>query len=353
MDTKICYIEDLPGESRKVDFEKLGYTVDQYDPKKDLNQVIDDINGFNSDIIIMDYRLNNGVDQVYYDAPTIAATLRSKHRTGFVEKPIILISNEGKITDFYKDFLNQDLFDYAIKKQQLDDDEGKDDFKRKIDAYKESYDVIYNSEFNIFEILALKKEEESLLHSLVLKKLEPKTGQIYEYSRFINDNFIYSIGMLIGQDVLSARLGVSKTSENWQDLLNLLSDYKYTGVFSKSHDRWWAKKIEDWWTTIFGSNNLRRLDANERVKMLSEKFNFKLNTLEISKFSKSSKFWTICKGSNQAIDPFDGILILKKDYKIWQEKEYFSKEYALGKIADIKPYIDEMDIKYLRNLANS
>jgi hypothetical protein len=353
MDTKICYIEDLPGESRKVDFEKLGYTVDQYDPKKDLNQVIDDINEFNSDIIIMDYRLNNGADQVYYDAPTIAATLRSKHRTGFVEKPIILISNEEKITDFYKDFLNQDLFDYAIKKQQLDGTEGKEDFKKKIDAYKESYDIINETKFNIWEILRLKEEERSLVHSLVLKKLEPKIGQIYEFSRFINDNFIYSIGMLIGEDVISARLGVSKTSENWTDLLHLLSEYKYKGVFSNSHDRWWAKKVEDWWADTFGINNLRRLDANERVKMLSEKFNLKLTILEVTKFSKSSKFWTICKGCNKAIDPFDGILILKKDYKIWQEKEYFSKEYALDKIASIKPYIDETDVKYLRGLANS
>ena len=353
MDIKICYIEDLPSESRKSDFEKLGYDVDQYDPKKDLNQVIDDINGIKADIIIMDYRLNNGEDKVYYDAPTIAATLRSKHRTGFVEKPIILISNEEKITDFYKDFLNQDLFDYAIKKQQLDEPEGKEDFKRKIDAYKESYDIIFASEFDILKILGLQKEEENLIHSLVLKKLEPKIGQIYEYSRFINDNFIYSIGMLIGEDVLSARLGVSKESEDWENLLSLISNCKYTGVFSQSHNRWWAKKIEDWWSSFFGNNNLRRLDAVERVKMLSIKFDLKLIPLEVTKFSKSSKFWTICKGSNQAIDTFDGILILKKDYKIWQEKEYFSKDYALDKIASIKSFIDEIDIKYLRGLANS
>jgi len=190
-----------------------------------------------------------------------------------------------------------------------------------------------------------------LIHSLILKKLEPKKGQIYEYSRFINDNLIYAIGALIGEDVLAARLGVKRTSKNWNILLELFTDFKYKGIFKDSHNRWWAEKLEDWWFQHTGINDLRRLNAKERVERLNSKFGFDLEVAEVLPFSKSSKFWTICKGTNQPLDPFDGIQIVKKDIKSWQEKEYFSKGYALDKVDKEKMYIDQTDLKYLKELA--
>ena len=53
------------------------------------------------------------------------------------------------------------------------------------------------------------------------------------------------------------------------------------------------------------------------------------------------------------LDTFDGIQIIKKDYKPWQEKEYFSKDYAIAKIDVEKNFIDETDLKYLKELAKS
>lgn len=349
MDYKIFYIEDLQSDSRKTDLENLGFVVEQYDPEKDINSVVDNINSFNPDVIIMDYRLNEGAERVCYDAPTIAATLRNKHRNNFKETPIILISNESKIADFYKDFLNQDLFDYSIEKQVLNDRE--DFFKERILSYIDSYKKIKKYNFNIFKILGLDIEDFHLLHSLIPKKLERKKGQIYEYSRFINDNLIYSIGILIGEDVLAARLGVDKKNKDWPNILEKLNDFKYTGVFENSHNRWWAKQIEEWWLSIYGDNNLRRLNANERVEFLNSHFGLSLEPATCSEFSISSKFWTICKGNNSPLDPFDGIQIIKKDYKLWQEKEYFSKDYALAKISKEKSFIDEVDLRYLRKLA--
>ena len=348
---KIFYIEDLKSESRKSDLESLGFSVEQYDPEKNINNVIDKINAYNPDLIVMDYRLNNGNESVYYDAPTIAATLRNKHRENFKEIPIILISNESKIADFYKDFLNQDLFDYAIEKQILN--ERKDFFKERILSYIDSYSKIRAYNFDIFKILGIEGEDSKLLHSLILKKLEPKKDQIYEYSRFVNDNLIYAIGTLIGEDVLAARLGVDKTSENWYKILDELKEYKYYGIFKDSHNRWWSEKIEKWWTSTFGTNNLRRLSASERVVFLNNKFNYNLKVAIPTKLSKSTKFWTICKGTSMPLDPFDGIQIIKKDYKLWQEKEYYSKDYALAKIDDEKNYIDETDLKYLKDLAKN
>ncbi|WP_060874325.1 hypothetical protein [Myroides odoratus] len=346
---KLFYIEDLESDSRKTDLEKLGFEVEQYDPERDMNCVVDKINAYNPSAIIMDYRLNSGQQKVYYDAPTIAATLRNKHRANFKEIPIILISNETKIADFYKDFLNQDLFDYSIEKQILIAERGF--FKERILSYIDSYNQILKFEFDLLKILGLEEKDLLLIHSLIFKKLEPKKGQIYEYSRFINDNLIYAIGALIGEDVLAARLGVRRTSKGWNELLALFNDFKYKGIFKDSHNRWWAEKLEDWWENNFGTNDLRRLNARERVDRLRGKFGFDLDVAEVSPLSKSSKFWTICKGTNLPLDPFDGIQIIKKDIKPWQEKEYYSKLYALDKIDEVKMYIDQTDLKYLRELA--
>lgn len=348
---KLYYIEDLESESRKSDLENLGFEVEQYDPERDINNVIDKIDTSNPDVIIMDYRLNNGSENVNYDAPTIAATLRNKHRENFKEIPIILISNEGKIADFYKDFLNQDLFDYAIEKQVLNN--RKEFFKERVLSYIDSYLKIKEFDFDILKILGLEEKDSLLLHSLIVKKLEPKKQQIYEHSRFVNDNLIYAIGTLIGEDVLAARLGIDKSSADWFKILDELKELKYKGIFKDSHNRWWAEKLEEWWISVFGVNNLRRLDANERVRLLVDKFKFVLKSAKATELSKSTKFWTICKGTNMPLDPFDGIQIIKKDYKPWQEKEYFSKDYALAKIDEEKNFIDETDLKYLKDLAKS
>ncbi|RKR72750.1 hypothetical protein [Otariodibacter oris] len=353
MEYRLYYIEDSSSESRKKDLEQIGFHVVQYDPNSDMNKVMRNINEYSPDIIVMDYRLTEGKYSVCYDAPTIAATIRNKHSQQKMEIPIILISNENNIADFYRDFLNQDLFDYAVKKQIFDND--KEKFKEKIISYINSYNKIRSENFNIFKILGLEREEDyALLNSLIPKKLEMKGHQVYEYSRFVDDNLIHAIGPLIGEDILSARLGVNKkkSKKDWEQLLEQFEKFKYKGIFSDANDRWWAEKLEEWWKSNFEINHLRRLGAKERVDLLNNKFDLKLIYEIKSPFNKSDKFWTICKGNNTPLDPFDGINILKKDYKVWQEQEYYSVQYALEKIEEIKNDINELDVKYLRGLAN-
>ncbi|AQY22630.1 PleD family two-component system response regulator [Riemerella anatipestifer] len=349
---KLYYIEDSNSESRKSDLESLGFEVTQYDPEKDINKVISNIDKYKPDAIIMDYRFNEAKDNVCYDAPTIATTLRNKHRDSFKEIPIILISKEDKITDFYRDFLNQDLFDYSVSKEIFIKD--KEKFRLKIESYINSYKKIKGDKFNILKILGLDNRDSTLVHSLISKKLDIKKGQIYEYSRFIDDNLIHAIGPLIGEDVLAARLGIDKEkSKDWANLLDMFQSFKYKGILSDVNKRWWAEKLEDWWSFNFEINNLRRLSAKERVKLLNDKFSFRLTTATKIDFSESDKFWAICKGFSTPLDPFDGIQIIKKDYKPWQEKEYYSPKYALENIDTINKFIDDLDIKYLRNLSKN
>lgn len=65
----------------------------------------------------MDYKLTEGSELSYCDAPTIASTLRSKYNDGIKERPIVLISTLDNIVNIYrKDYTSHDLFDYAISK---------------------------------------------------------------------------------------------------------------------------------------------------------------------------------------------------------------------------------------------
>ena len=350
---KILYIEDQKADSRSKDLEEIGYEIKSYDPSPNMNEVISVIKEYNPDAIIMDYRLTKGENNICYDAPTIAATLRSKHSEGVIERPIILMSNEDNIVDYYKDFTNQDLFDFSITKKNFSSD--KVYFKNKVNAFINTYTFIKKTDFNLSTIFGLDEFESNLIHPIIHQKLNFKKGFVYEHSRFINDKIIYSIGVLIGEDVLSARLGISKDSADWEELLKRLDKAKYSGVFSDIHSRWWMEKINLWWNNQISDDiPLRRLNAEERVNLIKEKLNLKnLEKANKTKYSNSSNFWTICKFSKLPLDPFDGIEILNKDYLPWQEKEYISFDSVLTEIENYKDIISEIDKKAIRELAEN
>lgn len=350
---KILYIEDQKADSRSKDLEEIDFEIKSYDPSPNMNEVILEIKDYSPSAIIMDYRLTKGENNICYDAPTIAATLRSKHSDGIIERPIILMSNEDNIVDYYKDFTNQDLFDFSITKKDFSSD--KMYFKNKVTAFIKSYAFIKKADFNVTTIFGLDESESNLIHPIILQKLNFKKGFIYEHSRFINDKVMYSIGILIGEDVLSARLGVSKESADWEELLKRVEGAKYLGVFSDIHTRWWMEKINLWWKSqISDEIPLRRLNAEERVDLIKEKLNLEnLEKVNKTNYSNSSNFWTICKFSKLPIDPFDGIEILNKDYLPWQEKEYISFDSALTEIESYKDIISEIDKKAIRELAKN
>lgn len=89
-------------------------------------------------------------------------------------------------------------------------------------------------------------------------------------------------------------------------------------------------KLNHFWKAISAERTLRSLNSEERVKILNEKYSLNLLPFEKDEKSKSSKFWTICKGSDMFIDNIDGLLIAgqEKTYP-WQDKEYVCIEEAL------------------------
>ncbi|WP_305951646.1 hypothetical protein [Emticicia oligotrophica] len=344
---KILYIEDQKADSREDDLKNLGFEVDSYDPSPDLREVIPKTK--ERDAIIIDYRLTNGEKNAPYDAPTIAQSIRSIHSSDLMDVPIILMSNENIITDYYNNFTSQDLFDFSISKAEFNKDTSL--FYAKLISFIQAYKLIKENKFNLIKIMGLREEESHLIHSKIMMKLNDVRNS-FGYSFLIHNEIINAIGPLIDEDILSARLGVSKESKDWHRLLNTLKETRYEGIFSDFYDRWWMEKINIWWKEVIKSDSsIRRWNSEERVEILKAALQFEdLVPIDKTEYSMSTNFWTICQYSKTAIDTFDGVELLNRDYLPWQEKQYLSLDSAVVKIDTYKNYISEVDRKTLRKL---
>lgn len=350
---KILYIEDQATESRESDLTNLGFDVSTFDPSSDINEILQKIQS-DTNALILDYRLTAGKKNACFDAPTIAQTLRSKHSheaNKNTEIPIILMSNEEIITDYYNDFSSQDLFDFTLTKKAFTDNQPV--FGDKLKSFICGYKKIKVDNFDIIKILGLMDKDEELIHPNIKVKLYQYNKNIFKYNSLIFDDIIRSIGMLIGEDILSARLGISQKSKDWKKVKESLSTSKYNGILSDVYPRWWMAKINEWWEEVVNSRiPLRRLDAEERVEVVKKSLSLTdLEPVEKTKYSESTNFWTICKHSNAPIDPFDGIELFKKSYYPWQEKEFISIDSALNNMDQYKEFISPIDIKVIRELA--
>jgi hypothetical protein len=349
---KILYIDDLETDSRKKDLENLGYTVKLYDPTSNISDLYSELDK-DTNAVILDYRLTKGKNNACFDAPTIAQTLRTKHKDDANDIPLVLMSNEKiKIDEFDKDFTSQDLFDFVLTKEDFV--RNKEKFALKLNAFIDSYLTIRAKEFDLEKILDFCSDDKRILHSRIIAKKETLGTNVFKISCLIHDDIVRPIGLLIGPDVLSARLGVDRKSGDWDKLITELKTCQYTGVFSEFHNRWWMDMINIWWNERISPDvSLRVLNAEERVELL--KLNLNLNDLtaiEKTEYSESSNFWTICKFSKQALDPFDGIELIKS-YLPWQEKEYISIDTALIKMEDYKNLISKVDKNAIRELLTS
>src|SRR5262249_55728032 len=60
--------------------------------------------------------------------------------------------------------------------------------------------------------------------------------------------FLTPTGLLVGEEVLSYRLGIDPESSgaHWTALLEQLP-FQYKGIAWEYFPRWWARGLEDWW----------------------------------------------------------------------------------------------------------
>lgn len=344
---KILYIEDLDAETRNLTFERDNFKIKSIPPSDSIDSIVNDINEENPDLIILDYILTEGSNLKYCNAPTIASTLRSLTAVEeFKERPLVLMSNQDNIVNSYrKDYTSHDLFDYAITKQNATK-VCTDKFISKCISFIEAYKKIAEVKFELTSILQIDKK---LIHSKLNFYLNENNKSVYEYSRFIFEHLIRCSGMLIGEDILSARLGVSKESKEWDKLQTHLAKFKYTGIFSSVYNRWWMASIDTWWQeNIEEKLSLRNYNAEERVEKLKAKLDLDLKPVISSNKNLSTNYWTICQQTKLPLDPFDGIELLEEEFKPWQDKDYISIDGYLEDIEKYSKIVSDLDRAEMR-----
>jgi hypothetical protein len=347
---KLLYIEDLDPSSIIADLKGCGFEMVHFSPTT-FEKVISEISSENFSALLLDYRLTQGGNAVF-DAPTIAQTQRTKSSGNNNHFPIFLISTESNISSYYEDFTSNDLFDLSISKEQLQKNLPK--YTVRLKDFIDSYQSIQTSQFNLPKILGIEEAEINILDTRLTEKLSDThfKANTYKIARLIYHTLIRSIGALIGEDVLSARLGIDKGSDGWSNLRDAFGDAKYTGIYSKSYQRWWSSKIETISRDKFKIPSLRRLKAKERTRHFEQCGFANLKPPNKLQFSESTNFWTICKDLKLPIDPIDGLELIPKENVPWQDKEYISLLAAM-KTSDFLSSVKPTEMDRFREFAKS
>jgi len=331
MGYKISYLEDQDASSYKRVLEEHEFEVTHCKPVKDFGETLKLIEANAPDLILMDFRLveSGGV----FNAPPFAQYYRSQvlEEEGLCV-PIVLLSNDKNINNYYKDFTSHDLFDFSINKTKfrLESQKYCDLMKSLI----EGYSCIKNIQMQNRDLEELLQVPELVKYELdprIFEQLSSKKNStdIFMASTFILNQIVKPIGVLIGEDVLAARLGVCISSDDWVGVLSCFKDFFYTGIHSMPYNRWWSDGLDLWWEKEFSdSPSLKRLNSKERCDLIKAKLNLKC--LKYSADIADSYPWTICKNTTQALDPVDGYEA-KSDSNMspWLDPEYLSYEAVL------------------------
>ena len=327
---KVVYIEDLDADSVLHDLSLFELAIEHCKPTT-FTETIANVDSKIPDLILMDFRLMAGGGEV--DAPAIAQYYRSR-AIDHPEKniPIVLLSNDSKIHGYYDDFTSHDLFDFSISKEYLS--EKKDKYALLIKELIDSYQTVAELQKQKQDLIQLLNVPESIKDDLdprINETLSSKKFQsnTYMVSAFILNSIVKPIGVLIGEDVLSARLGVSKSSRDWNLLCEQLDEVAYKGLYSGAYRRWWSTGVDNWWLRdICETNHLRRLSSDQKLEALHLKFgDMQLNKVEGDPMTKTDSFWSVCQYSFVPVDPSEAFEI-QPDLTTypWLEPKYYSFE---------------------------
>jgi hypothetical protein len=333
---KIVYVEDEHPGSILYDLKDNGFEAVHGNPDT-FENLIETIYGNKPDAVLFDYRLAKGAK---FDAPAVAQMLRSRSVEDKKYLPLFLVSSENNISTFYEDFTSNDLFDISLAKEVFQANLSAVclKFRDTIDAYH----IIIEKKADIANVLGVSQEFYSQLDYRLLEATrdEHLKTNTHKLAHFILTSIVRPIGILIGIDVLAARLGVEIGCKGFDQLIAAFEEASYKGIYSNSYKRWWAKEIDRVWEQVLKLPNLRRLDAQSRVEHLTKVGITDLTPAEKLHFAESTSFWTICRHFNRPLDIIDGLELIQKKPLPWQEKEYISVRAAMesaDKYKDLKP----------------
>lgn len=349
---RYIYLDDEQDNSTQAIADGLrdtqGIDVQVDVPQKDFGELkksLIDTRG-QYDGIILDLRLDgDSSNRVPYNAPSIAQELRMLASEGeFVSCPIILCSTDDKMKRGYDlDKTSHDLFDYKFHKGSGTDWEK---HAKKLRALAKGYIEIKDRKPDLKKIIA--REDIEDLDSRIFEKLQgnEKAPVIYDYAWFLVKKLFHKPGPLIKETLLAARLGIDiDKSSDWKELLNILEQAKYQGVFHEGWDRWWFDKIQSNFKEKTGGRRLASLNAVERVDAIKEFTNLQgLVAAEPISMAKSTYYWTRCEFHKKPLDPLEGFKTASSiDLSPWQEPEYYSLDAILNQPHVCKPHFSEKE----------
>ena len=283
--------------------------------------------------LILDLRLQDEPNKdnkiSRYRGSSIAQEIRIRVKEGaFADCPIVLLSASDNLRASL-DPTSKDLFDLIIEKDFLGDSFSYEKAQQVLIALAQGYDNLLRKP----ELRDLLQVDLTLLDQRLINEIALLYGAkpAHILAGFIIKQLLQRSGPLVNIRLVSARLGIDlSASEDRDEFMKLIMPFQYKGLFSEGWQRWWFHSIEKWWAENFPDKILRLLKASERAELISQKFNLKLTAYNKTPRSKSEKFWAICKGTSNPIDPTDGFVIADQDNLYpWQDKEYVSIDEAL------------------------
>lgn len=294
----------------------------------------------NYDGLIIDLRLDDEVntrrEKSNYKGTTLSQELRTLSTENIVKEiPIVLLSATEKI-DASLDSTGEDLFDLRIHKEKLRDEFIEISRMRLVSlaiGYSNIGDLKSETSAPAFFEKILGKNPSNVDPRFMAKINGLHKKPVHTLASFILKGLIESDGILLHEKILAARLGVGLDSKDWNNLLGVFQKAKYTGVFHQGWERWWSFEVSKILESLFGEDGLRfrNLAAEKRVNLIIEKTGLKeLVPAKKLEYAQSDAFWTICLGTDNPIDPIDGLIIANQDNLFpWQEKRYVSIFEAL------------------------
>lgn len=271
-----------------------------------------------------------------YHGTTLAQHLRTEMTMGNLSHcPLILLSsNRNIVASFKPDDTSSNLFDYVIIKDNLTQsafaERAKTVLCDVVEAYHFAKRPIGINEFNDQEVQNLLNCNDTIFQfvdSRLIDYLKAKSKMPHAVVSCIFSSLIRSAGMLSTEKMLATKLGVDiERSTDWDKVLEALSDYRYTGIFSNVKQRWWTPAIEYWWyNNSEDGEPLNALSCSERVEELKKILG--TNELEPIQLSypdgdQSDKLWVNCVVSGTPLDPYDALRVRESDIQPWEQPKY-------------------------------
>jgi hypothetical protein len=205
----------------------------------------------------------------------IAQDIRGKQKAREIaDYPVVRFARPEPVAEIISgDPSSDDLFDLRIQKHAVVSNCGA--VQQRLNGVKRVYDQLAGlasiDEEALTVLLGLNPQQrEEWSHPALHTRLaDGRQFAVHVAAGTFMRGFLNSPGLLIDEVLLAVRLGLDRegSGDAWRQLLERLTDFKFSGAAHEEFARWWARGLEDWWLGLSGGNSLASLTIRERHEM--------------------------------------------------------------------------------------